>query len=375
MYLLNEMLLMTPVVLYVGLRLGSLVRGKGGRIVFALFFLGLLPAFPLAEGLARGRGPGRITLWIAAGYDALPYLMYLAITVVLADLLIGLLRLAGGLSAETLRRPRIRMIRFWAMLLVPVIIVAAGILNFNHLTVSRYAIDVPRRSSTAGRLRIVFASDFHLGPLTSLRFLPRFVETVNALEPDLILIGGDVLDADRSGRGAEIFAAPLRRLRARYGVYGVPGNHDGYGGANRYAFFAQAGITLLRDEVRKIEGILYLAGRNDQGRPRPGQALRKTVAGLLAETPRDLPVILVDHRPTELPAAAEAGVDVQFSGHTHDGQLFPVNLITARRYELSWGYEKKGPTHVFVSCGVQLWGPRVRTAGVSEIMLVDVTFR
>ena len=61
--------------------------------------------------------------------------------------------------------------------------------------------------------------------------------------------------------------------------------------------------------------------------------------------------------------------------HTHDGQLFPVNLITARRYELSWGYEKKGPTHVFVSCGVQLWGPRVRTAGVSEIMLVDVTFR
>jgi predicted MPP superfamily phosphohydrolase len=90
--------------------------------------------------------------------------------------------------------------------------------------------------------------------------------------------------------------------------------------------------------------------------------LRKTVAELLAETPRDLPVILADHRPTELPAAAEAGVDVQFSGHTHDGQLFPVNLITARRYELSWGYEKKGPTHVFVSCGVQLWGPRVRTA-------------
>ena len=99
------------------------------------------------------------------------------------------------------------------------------------------------------------------------------------------------------------------------------------------------------------------------------------MAELLAATPPDLPVVLIDHRPTELAAAAASGVDVQFSGHTHNGQLFPVNFITALQYELSWGYKKKGPTHIFVSCGVQLWGPRVRTAGVSEILRVDVAFR
>lgn len=375
MYLLNEMLLMTPVVLYAGLRLGSLLRGKAGRIVFALFYIFLLPAFPLAEGLAHGHGPGWTTLLITAGYDALPYLMYLVLTVVLADLVIGLLRLAGLLSAETLRRPRVRIARFWGLLIVPALIVAVGILNFAHLSISRYRIEVPRRSSSAERLRIVFASDFHLGAVTSPRFLPRFVEAVNALAPDLILIGGDMLEGDRPDEGAEAFAAQFRRLRAKSGVYGVPGNHEGFGGANHYAFFARAGITLLRDEVKKIDGILYLAGRNDAGRSRSGAARRKTVTALLAATPRDLPVILVDHRPTELAAAAANGVDVQFSGHTHDGQLFPINFITARQYELVWGHKKKGPTHVFVSCGVQLWGPRVRTVGVSEIMLVDVDFR
>jgi predicted MPP superfamily phosphohydrolase len=375
MYLLNELLMMTPLVLYTGFRLGVLIRSKAGRIVFAIFYLLLIPAFPLAEKLAHGNGPAGTVVLIRAGYDALPFLMYLVLTVVLADLAIGLLRILKIVSVETLRRPGVRAIRFWTMLFVPALIVAAGILNFAHLSISRYAIEVPRRSSSADRIRLVFASDFHLGAVTSPRFLPRFVETVNALEADLILIGGDVLEGDRQGEGVEAFAAHFRRLRAKYGVYGVPGNHEGFGGANRTSFFARAGITLLRDEVKNIEGILYLAGRNVSGRSRPGAARRKTVAELLSATPRDLPVILLDHRPTELEAAAASGVDVQFSGHTHDGQLFPVNLITALQYELSWGYKKKGPTHVFVSCGVQLWGPRVRTAGVSEIMLVDVDFR
>lgn len=375
MFLLNEMLMMSPLVLYTGLRLGVLIRSKAGRIVFAIFYLFLLPAFPLAEKLAHGNGPAWTTVLMKAGYDALPFLMYLVLTVVLTDLAMGLLRILKIVSAETLRRPRVRAIRFWAMLLAPTLIVAVGILNFAHLSVSRYVIDVPRRSSSADRIRLVFASDFHLAAVTSPRFLPRFVETVNALEPDLILIGGDVLEGDRQGEGVEAFAAQFRRLRAKYGVYGVPGNHDRFGGANRTSFFARAGITLLRDEVKNIEGILYLAGRNIADRSRRGAARRKTVAELLSATPRDLPVILLDHRPTELEAAAASGVDVQFSGHTHDGQLFPVNLITALQYELSWGYKKKGPTHVFVSCGVQLWGPRVRTAGVSEIMLVDVDFR
>ena len=229
MYLLNEMLLMTPVVLYAGIRLGRLLRSGPARIVFALFYIMLIPAFPLAEGWAHGRGGDWPRALITIGYDALPYLMYLVLTVVLTDLAIGLLRLAGLLPAGTLRRPRVRTIHFWILLIFPALVVVAGILNFNHLSVSRYAIEVPRRSSPPGNLRIVFASDFHLGSATSPRFLPRFVETVNALEPDIILIGGDMLEGDRPGEGSDQFAAQFRRLRARYGVFGVLGNHEGFG--------------------------------------------------------------------------------------------------------------------------------------------------
>jgi predicted MPP superfamily phosphohydrolase len=87
-----------------------------------------------------------------------------------------------------------------------------------------------------------------------------------------------------------------------------------------------------------------------------------------------LPVILIDHRPTELAQVSKTLVDVQLSGHTHDGQMFPINLITRRVYPLSWGYRKIGNTHFFVTSGIRLWGPPVRTSGKSEIMVIDITF-
>ncbi|MCJ7643576.1 MAG: hypothetical protein MUP28_03740, partial [Candidatus Aminicenantes bacterium] len=130
------------------------------------------------------------------------------------------------------------------------------------------------------------------------------------------------------------------------------------------------GIKLLEDMVVKIDDAVYLAGRNDAH-----SRNRKPVADLLRDTPEDLPVILLDHRPTDLENVSRTGVDIQLSGHTHHGQLFPINGITNREYELSWGYIKKNRTHVFVTSGVQLWGPPVRTAGSSEILLLNVLFK
>jgi predicted MPP superfamily phosphohydrolase len=88
-----------------------------------------------------------------------------------------------------------------------------------------------------------------------------------------------------------------------------------------------------------------------------------------------LPVLLIDHRPTELEQIGQAGVDISFSGHTHDGQLFPLNLILRNMYPLVWGYKKFSNTHCFVTSGIRLWGPPVRTVGKSEIMVVDVRFK
>ena len=236
--------------------------------------------------------------------------------------------------------------------------------------VNDYTVEVPRRSSASTQLKVVFASDFHLGVLTEADFMDRFVALVNAQEADVVLLGGDILEGDRRGEAFDRFEAHFRRLRSRYGVYAVPGNHEGYGGV-RDEFYGRADIRLLRDAVEKIDGVCYLAGRDDGGRSRG----RKTIEALLDGLPDDLPLILLDHRPTDLENVSRTRVDIQFSGHTHHGQLFPINFITNREYELSWGYLKKRQTHFFVTSGVQLWGPRVRTAGHSEILLVRVELR
>jgi hypothetical protein len=102
---------------------------------------------------------------------------------------------------------------------------------------------------------------------------------------------------------------------------------------------------------------------------------RKSIDELLRDCDQGLPVIVLDHRPTDLDNVSLSGADILFSGHTHHGQLSPVNLVTKQRYELSWGYKRKNGTHVFVTSGIQTWGPPVRTAGVSEIVIVNVSFR
>lgn len=368
MFLLNEILLLSPLIVYSFIRILSLFRRPASRVAFAGAFLVLLAAFPVAESLSHRAGGHASKALMTIGYDALPYLMYLVLTVILSDIIIGGGRLLKLVSRESVRGSRFRLARLCLALAVPALVVAAGILNFHWLRVKEYSVDVPRRESAVAGLKVVFASDFHLGALTDRGFMEKFVAKVNALDPDIVLIGGDILEGDRRDEDTTLFAREFRRLHAVYGVYAVPGNHEGYRGGGK-EFSERAGILLLEDAVVKVDEAFYLVGRRD-ARSRN----RKPVADLLKDVRQDLPVVLLDHRPTDLEAVSRTDVDIQLSGHTHDGQLFPINWITAREYELSWGHLKKGRTDFFVTSGVQLWGPPVRTAGASEILVIRVNF-
>jgi hypothetical protein len=134
--------------------------------------------------------------------------------------------------------------------------------------------------------------------------------------------------------------------------------------------FALVTGILAGETAEEIGNAFYLVGRND-GR----SGGRKSINELLKKCDKSLPIIVLDHRPTDLDHISLSGADILLSGHTHNGQLFPVNLIVKRYYELSWGYELKKETHVFVTSGIQVWGPPVRTAGDSEILIVNVSFR
>ena len=369
MYLLREFLFLSPLAVYAAWRVRSLIPRRAPRNLSTLLILLLVLGYPAAERLAHGPMGGGRRFLIFAGYYALPFLLYLILAVVLSDAVVGALRLSRSLSRQAAGRPGFRGLRLGFVLAAPALVLAYGIWNHHHLHVSEYSIEVARRSSPAEAVRIAFASDFHLGAMTDVDFMGKFVAKVNALNPDVILIGGDVMEGHRGDR-PEKFIAKFRELRSKYGVYAVPGNHESYSGGMD-AFFERAGIRLLRDEVIEVGGAFYLAGRVDGGHRRK----RKGLTDILRGTPGNLPLIVMDHIPIGLEEAARAGADIQLSGHTHNGQLFPMNLIARHVYELSWGHLVKGRTHFFVTSGVQLWGPPVRTAGVSEIMRIDVAFK
>jgi predicted MPP superfamily phosphohydrolase len=369
MFLLKEILFCSPLIIYAGFRIWKLIPQRFFKILFMIFYIFLALAFPLAETLSHASGMGWANFMMIAGYFSLPLLLYLVLWVILVDLALGVALLARILSKETVKRRRFQRTWLFLILAVPVAVVVAGAVRNNHPQIREYSIEIPRKSSGIRRLKIAFVSDFHFRETTTQRLMERFIEKVSAVNPDIVLIGGDVLEGDRQGEKLGEFEAQFRRLKPKYGVYGVAGNHD-FHRANAMTFFNQAGIRLLQDTVEQIDNAFYLVGRNDAR-----SKGRQSIEELLKDCDRSLPVIVLDHRPTDLDHVSRSGADILLSGHTHNGQLFPVNLIAKRHYELSWGYKLKNPTHVFVTSGIQVWGPPVRTAGASEILIVNVSFR
>jgi predicted MPP superfamily phosphohydrolase len=369
MYLFNELLMSVPLVIYVAWRLRTLIARPAMKNLSTILVAMLAAGYPAAESLSHGKIGGGLKLLVLAGYYALPLVLYFTMSVLLTDLAVAVLRISKAVTRETVRSERFRLRRLAFVLAVPVLVVAAGIVNANVLRVHDYTVEVPRRSSTLREMKVVFAADLHLGSLTPKNFLKRFVDKVNAQKPDIVLIGGDILEGHRGDGDTSAIEAQFRRLESPYGVFAVPGNHEGYARTTG-EFFVRSHIRFLQDELATIDGAFILVGRRDARR-----GTREDIDGLLRKAPDGLPVILLDHRPTDMEAVSRTRVDLQLSGHTHHGQLFPANFVTQLEYGLSWGHRKTGNTHFIVTSGAQLWGPPVRTVGFSEIVVIHILLR
>lgn len=370
MYLQNELLLSIPLALYACLRVRSLFRSTLLKNLWTGLFLLVAAGYPVAELLSHRESIGVLAALIAAGYCALPLLLYIILTVCAADAAIGLLRIFRIVSRQAVAAPRFKAWRLAVSLTVPVAAVVFGVINHRVLRTHEYRIEVPRRAAAARELTVVFMSDFHFRDLTPTGLLDELTAKVNAQKPDLILLGGDLLEGDRGGEDTTRYERALRGMNAPLGTFAVPGNHEAYNRTGRAGFLERSGIRLLQDEAVALDGALTLVGRKD-ARSRA----RKSVAELLASARRDLPVILLAHRPTEFDNARAAGVDLQLSGHTHHGQLFPFNIVTSLQYDLSWGHLERGGAHLIVTSGVQGWGPPVRTVGASEIVVIHLVLK
>jgi predicted MPP superfamily phosphohydrolase len=254
------------------------------------------------------------------------------------------------------------------------LLLAAGHVNARIPRVQTLHLTIPKKVQGLETLNVVAASDIHLGSIIGKKRLDSMVARINALNPDLVLLPGDIVDEDLAPVIKHNLGDTLRNLSSRWGVFAVTGNHEYIGGVEEaYAYLSEHGVTVLRDRVVKVKDAFYLVGREDRSIRRAGKN-RKPLQELMALTDPNCPIILMDHQPFQLEEGETNGVDLQISGHTHHGQLWPLNLITRRVYELSWGYKKKNSTHVYVSCGFGTWGPPVRLGNRPEIVNIRISF-
>jgi len=205
--------------------------------------------------------------------------------------------------------------------------------------------------------------------------MKKLSEILVKQKPDLVLLLGDILDGEigpvMRGDLLKYFNCP----KCRDGLYAITGNHEFIGGAKKtIPYIESKGIRILKDEVVEIDGGIQLIGRLDRDSKRFYGKERKNLSELISRTDLSKPVILLDHQPFNLKETEKYGIDLQLSGHTHNGQMWPLNYITARMYELSYGYMKRGNTHFIVSSGFGLWGPRVRSGSRSEVLIINIRF-
>lgn len=259
---------------------------------------------------------------------------------------------------------------FILSLIFTVVLLGYGYYNYRHpkTNIINIALGKPL-ADNAKPVKIVAVSDLHLGNGTGKTALKRYVKMINEQNPDLILIAGDLIDNSVVPLYTENMMEELSELRAPLGIYMVPGNHEYISGIKACARFIQdTPIQLLRDSVVTLPNGIQLIGRDDRS-----NTTRRSLQELMAGIDKSNPIILLDHQPYKLTESEAAGVDLQFSGHTHRGQVWPMNWVTDHIYEQSHGYRQWGNSHIYVSSGLSLWGPPFRIGTESDMAVFHLS--
>lgn len=359
--------------------LGPAARRAVGTSLIVLWALALV-----------GVGSGEVfaTSWArppgAVGWVWLAAVLYLAAglgVIAIGTGVTGLIRRrrrtpsAPGSPEQAAGPTRRRVLRGATAAVVLAAIGAAGYGAVEAATprVVRVRIPLRRLPADFAGTRIALVTDVHVGPARGIGFTRKIVDIVNAERPDLVLIGGDLVDGTVAKVGPDL--APLADLSAPLGVFGVSGNHEFYAGdGGRWLdLWDTLGIHTLRNsrvELRRGDAVVDLAGIHDLTSPAPYEPDLK--AALAGRDP-DRAVLLLAHQPAQVLEAAELGVDLQMSGHTHGGQMWPLGYLVPLQQPSVTGLDRFGDTVLYTSRGAGAWGPPVRVATPPEITLIELT--
>ncbi|MBT8379126.1 MAG: metallophosphoesterase [Ignavibacteria bacterium] len=256
------------------------------------------------------------------------------------------------------------------------IIVFLGNLNKRDITITSINVTLPKSDGKISDLNVVMAADLHLSPIDGEKLLSKIVDKINSVDPDIILFAGDIVDDKAEILKPRGIGESFKQLKPKYGVYAVNGNHEFINDVETSVkFMEEYGMKVIRDSYELVDSSFYIVGREDVVMDRFTGKKRKTLNTIISTINSSHPKILLDHTPVKLEHAEQNKIDLQFSGHTHHGQIWPGNIITNMIYELSWGYKKKGNTQYYVTSGAGTWGPPVRTGSKSEIVNIKITFK
>ncbi|MBB6216589.1 hypothetical protein HNQ80_002693 [Anaerosolibacter carboniphilus] len=267
--------------------------------------------------------------------------------------------------------PEYRKILTYASMVVSIVAISFAILQVKQPPMLKeIQIPMPRLAIEKSGFRIIHLSDIHINHFTSKEWIETLVEHVNLQNPDLILITGDVID-DHLDRIKE-FPPLLRQLKSKHGVYVVSGNHEYYGGIQHFEeFSALSNFHVLNNEAITIDNCLHVVGIPDDTASSfslPGPDLTKAMANIQDNQP----VILLSHKPVGFPEAVQKGVSLQLSGHTHRGQILPLNLLVPLTFKYSYGLYELDTSYIYTTSGTGLWGPPMRIFTSSEIVSIDL---
>ncbi len=377
MILIVVLLLYSAIHFYIGIRAWQSFPTKSSPIFskIIVFIFGLLSlAYPLGNFTQKVSPSTFSDTLLFAGSFWLGIIYYFFLFTLFIDILRIIDKYKPFLSIK-LKQPSFLLAT--TVFFITACLISYGAWNARHPVTMNYEITIPKTTGSLETLQVVMVSDIHLGQMIDNHRLKKLVNRINQLEPDIVLIAGDIIDHKVDVLPNQHMIETFRKLRPKIGTYAIVGNHEYFDQKTELAiqYLEQGNIHMLRDQWALVANEFYVVGRDDVSKRRYTGINRQDLKTVMAGIDHSLPIILLDHQPFNLQDAVDQGVDLQLSGHTHLGQLFPNSLITKKLYELDWGYLQKDNLQIIVSCGVGTWGPPIRIGNAPEIINLTIHFK
>lgn len=342
--------------------------------LYLIIFILLAATFITGKVLERNHSTIISDVMNIIGGFWLAFMLYGFLFFLLSDIFLPVLRISGIISADSI--PLYRKWSYITVVTLSVLFIAGGFLNAVIPVVREYNIKINKPAGDTKNFRIAAVSDIHLGSIIRKRSMKKLSEMLRDADPDIVFLLGDIVDGEIGPVLRDDLLSYFSCPECRNGVLAITGNHEFIGGSETtIPYIEKNGIRILKDEITEVEGGIQIIGRLDRDGARFTGSERKSLDSLMTHVDTSRPVILLDHQPLQINESARLGVDLQLSGHTHNGQMWPLNYIIRLVYDVSYGYAKRGSYNIIVSSGFGLWGPRVRSGSRSEVLVINLSFR